>query len=354
MNVDKPPFDNQKVRQAFAMAIDRKKIVDEYYPAGSEVAENFVPPSFNPGFSPNVKWYDYNPDEAKKMLEEAGFDFNQEIPLTYRQVFRVYLPSPNKVAQEIQSQLAEIGVKVKVEEKESGTFIQSAVGGNEPFYLLGWGADYPDPTNFFDAHFGANIKQFGKPFDDIVAAMADGATTSDNAKRQAAYDKVNELLKQYVPMIPVAHGASAQAFKADVEGAHANPFTPNEYWRMKGANPTFVAMQTGEPISLWCADESDGETFNVCDQIFEQLLGFEVGGIKVVPELAESYEANPEATEWTFKLRPNVKFSNGAALDSGDVVASYAAMWDKKNPNHKGNTGEFIYWASYFTDFLNK
>ena len=212
MNVNKKPFDNEKVRQAFAMAIDRARIVTEYYPEGSLVAQNFVPPSFGVGPSKNLPWYDYKPEDAKKMLEEAGFDFSAEIPLTYRQVFRVYLPSPNKVAEEVQAQLKAIGVNVKVEEKESGAFIQSATSGEETLFLLGWGADYPDATNFYDTHFNTTQQSFGKPFDDIVEQIKIGGTLGDPAKRQVAYDKLNELIKQHVPMIPIAHGFSAQAY----------------------------------------------------------------------------------------------------------------------------------------------
>ncbi len=348
MNVNKPPFDNEKVRQAFAMAIDRKKIVEEYYPAGSVVAENWVPDSFVPGFSPSVKWYEHDADAAKKLLTDAGFDFNQEIPLSYREVVRVYLPAPGKVAQEVQAQLAEIGVKIKLEPKESGTFIKSATSGGETMFLLGWGADYPDATNFYDTHFSAGVKTFGKPFDDIIEQLKIGATNSDKDKRQAAYDKLNALVKQHAPMIPVAHGVSAQAYLASVEGLHANPLTPNEYWRMKGPKDTFVYMQSGEPISLDCADESDGETFNACGQIFETLLSFKPGTVEVVPALAESFTANENATEYTFKIRPGVKFSNGADLDAGDVVATFARGMDAANPAHKGDAGDFQYFKDYF------
>lgn len=353
INNTKAPFDNEKVRQAFAMAIDRKKIVDEYYPAGSLVADNFVPPSFKPGYSAGIKWYDYKPEDAKKMLTEANFDFNKEYPLSYREVSRVYLGAPGKVAQEVQAQLKKIGIKIKLDPKESGTFLKSVSAGNESLFLLGWGADYPDATNFYDTHF-SDKKDFGKAWDDIIAQMKTGGTTADNAKRQAAYDKVNELIKQHVPVIPVAHGYSAEAFLANVEGAHANPMVPNEYAIMKGSKDTIVSVQSGEPISLDCADETDGETFNACGQIFEQLVSFKPGTVELKGVLATEWKGNDTATEWTFKLRPNVKFHNGAMLDANDVVATYARQWDAANAYHKGNTGEFSYWSDYFGGFLNK
>jgi peptide/nickel transport system substrate-binding protein len=353
-NVDKAPFTDEKVRQAFAMAVDRQRIVDQYYPEGSTVAASFNPDAFPVGPSPDVKWYDYNKDEAKKLLTEAGFDFNQEIKLSFRNVVRGYLPTPDKVAQELQAQLAEIGVKVKLNEMESATFIDATAAGQEAFYLLGWGADYPDATNFMDYHFANdNNKQFGTLFPDIVAEIKAAAKLSDPAARQAHYDKANELLKQHVPMIPVAHGGSATVFKADVKGAHASPLTNERFSVMDNGKDTLVWMQSGEPAALWCSDETDGETLRACEQVYEALLAYKVGAVEVEPALAESYEGNTDATEWTFKLRPGVTFQDGAKLDANDVVATYSAWWDASSPNHKGRTTTFEYFGAFFGAFLN-
>jgi ABC-type transport system substrate-binding protein len=112
-------------------------------------------------------------------------------------------------------------------------------------------------------------------------------------------------------------------------------------------------MQSGEPASLWCGDETDGETIRFCDQVYEALLGYEIGGANVVPALAEKYEANADATEWTFTLRQGVKFHNGAMLDANDVVATYAAQWDASSPWHIGRTGTFEYFGAFFGAFIN-
>jgi peptide/nickel transport system substrate-binding protein len=349
-----PPFDNEKVRQAFAIAIDRQRIVDQYYPPGSTVAQNFVPDAFNPGFSKDIKWMDYNKDEAKKLLEASGFDFTKEIELSFRNVVRGYLPSPDKVAQEIQGQLAEIGVKVKLKEMESATFIDATSAGKEAFYLLGWGADYPDSTNFYDYHFANdNNKQFGALFPDIVEPIKESAKLSDVTARQKLYDKVNELLKVHVPMIPVAHGGSATVFKASVKGAHASPLTNEVFAVMDNGADQLVWMQNGEPAALWCSDETDGETLRGCEATGEALLAYKVGGVEVEPSLAEKFTTNADATEYVFTLRKGVSFHRGGTLNADDVVATFVSQWDATSPNHKGRTGTFEYYGSFFGSFLN-
>jgi len=350
------PFDNLDVRKGIALAIDRQRIVDQFYPAGSSVANSFVPDFVLPGASPDVKWYDYDPEAAKAALAAAGYDDANplEITLSFRVVDRAYLPSPDKVAQEIQAQLAEVGVKVTLKQMESAAFIDATSAGQEGFYLLGWNADYPDATNFYDYHFGNDAnKQFGNLYPDMVAEIGAAAKLSDSAARQAHYDMINQLLKDYVMMIPVAHGGSGVAYQANVEGAHASPLGNELFSVMSNGTDTFVWMQNGEPASLWCSDETDGETLRACEQVYESLLAFEVGGTVVVPSLAESYTVNADLTEYTFTLRKGVKFHNGAMLDANDVVASFAAQWDAASPNHVGRTGTFEYFGAFFGAFLN-
>jgi ABC-type transport system substrate-binding protein len=349
-----PPFDNPDVRKGIALAIDRQRIVDQFYPKGSSVAQNFVPEPFNPGFSKGISWYDRNLDEAKALLAGAGLPEGSEITLSYRNVVRGYLPTPDKVAVEIQAQLAEVGLKVNIEQMESAAFIDATSAGQKGFYLLGWGADYPDATNFYDYHFAAEANlQFGTLYPDLVEEIRAAGKITDVAQRQVHYDKVNELIKQYIPMVPVAHGGSATAFKAEVTGAHSSPLSNELFAVMNNGKDTMVWMQNGEPAALWCSDETDGETLRACEQVYESLLSYEVGGVAVHPGLAETWESNADLTEWTFKLRSGVTFHNGDKLDAGDVVASFLAQWDASSPNHVGRTTTFEYFSTFFGSFLN-
>jgi ABC-type transport system substrate-binding protein len=354
LNNTKPPLDNDKVRQAIAMGINRQAIVDKFYPRGSTVASHFTPCSI-PGGCEGEPWYDYNPDQAKRLIQESGVPTPIRLRLAYRDVVRSYLPTPGRVAEEIQAQLRQIGIEVTIDQQESGTFLDNASKGNLEMFLLGWNADYPDATNFLDSHFGEGANEsFGKKWPDITGPLKEAASLADIEARKRLYAQANNAIKQHVPMVPVAHGGSATVWRANVEGAHSSPLG-NETFRVVSVpgKDTFVWVQNAEPLSLYCADETDGETLRACEQIFDPLLSYKVGGVEVEPGLAQSYEPNSDLTEWTIKLRPNVKFSDGTPLTARDVVVTYAVQWDAKHPLHTGNKGNFDYWTYLFTQFLN-
>jgi ABC-type transport system substrate-binding protein len=336
------------------MGIDRQAIVDKFYPPGSTVASHFTPCAI-PGGCEGDEWYKYDVAAAKQLLTDAGMGSGFKIKLAYRDVVRGYLPTPGKVAEELQAQLKAIGIDATIDVQESGTFLDNASKGNLEMFLLGWGADYPDATNFLDAHFGTGANDsFGKKFDDITGKLGEAASLSDPTARNKLYADANNLIRQHVPMVPVAHGGSATAYSAAVQGAHSSPLG-NEVFRVLSVpnKENFVWIQNAEPLSLYCADETDGESLRACEQVFDPLLSFKLGGVEVENNLAESFQPNTDLTEWTIKLRSGVKFSDNTPLTAKDVVATYSAQWDAKHALHTGNTGNFDYWTILFTKFLN-
>ena len=350
------PFDNEQVRQAIAMGIDRERIVNTFYPPGSEVASHFTPCDI-PNACVGPDWYEFDAAAAKQMLTDAGFDFSKTYPLSYRAAVRGYLPDPPVIATEIQAQLkTNLGIDVQLDLQDDTTYLDNADEGLlEGLHLLGWGADYPDMTNFLDYHFGAGASaQFGDKFPDITAALAEGAAGTSDAAREPAYATANELVKQHVPMIPVAHGGSGLAYRADVDGAHASPLSNEKFSVMAPGDRTqLVFSQNGEPGGLYCADETDGEALRACEQMIESLYAYETAGTAAEPALAESCTPNTELTQWTCKLRAGVTFHNGATLDANDVVLTYAVQWDAAHELHKGRDGSFTYFSALFGGFLN-
>ena len=351
-----PPFDNEKVRQAIAQGIDRQRIVDTFYPAGSEVADYFTPCAI-PNGCVGDPWYTFDATAAKALLAEAGFPNGFETKLFYRDVVRGYLPQVSLVAQDIQAQLkANLNIDAEIVVMESGAFLDAADSGIlDGLHLLGWGADYPDQTNFLDYHFGAGAsKQFGDKFTDLTDVLKQAAALAGDEARNPLYVQANNLIKQHVPMVPVAHGGSGAAYKAAIENPQASPLTSEVFYvsAIPGQD-TFVWMQNAEPISLYCPDETDGESLRACEQVMESLYTFKVNDTAAIPALAEKCEANTDLTEWTCTLRQGVLFHDGSSLDANDVVMSYIVQWDAANPLHKGNTGAFSYFSALFGAFLN-
>jgi peptide/nickel transport system substrate-binding protein len=355
MNNKFKPFDDPKVRQAVAMAIDRKRIVDTFYPKGSEVADYFTPCAI-PNGCVGDKWYDFDPVAAKALLAEAGYPNGFKTQLTYRDVVRGYLPEPGVVAADIQDQLKKnLNIEADITVMESGAYIEAAQAGKlEGLHLLGWGADYPHITNFLDYHFGKSQQQFGDPYSSIYEPLQKGSAIADPKAAEQYYIAANNAIKAEAPLIPVAHGGSATAYRADVQGAQASPLTNEMFATMvPGDRTTFVWMQNAEPISLYCADETDGESLRACEQVVESLYSFEINGTAVKPSLAESCAPNTDLTEWICNLRHGVKFQDGSDFDANDVVESWVVQWDASNPLHIGNTGAFEYFATLWGAFLN-
>jgi len=347
INNTRAPFDNEKVRQAFAMAIDKQMIVDDFYAPGSVPATQFVPPGVKPGFTDGYTGNTYDPVKAKEMLTAEGFDFNKEYTLSYAERTRPYFPQPTKIAQAVQAQLAEIGIKIKLDMQDWAVYLPASREGKLDLFFLGWSEDFPDATNWYDVFLTGSSDAFGEPFPDIVERIQKAATMSDTVERQKLYDEVNALYDQHVPTVVIAHGTTNLAFLSSVENVVLGPYNEN-FPYMTTADGTVVFSQDGEPVSLMCADETDGSSFRVCNQIFSKLYRFDWGTANPVPDLAEECTGNADATEWTCTLKQDVVFSNGATFDANDVVATFSSGLDYNYPLRKGNTGSYQYFKDLF------
>jgi ABC-type transport system substrate-binding protein len=346
------PFDNVKVRQAFAYVLDQAVLLDLSFPTGTELATQLVPASVYPGRSAELKWYTTNLDQAVTLLEEAGFDFSQDIPIAYQNSPMQTLYSPNSLAIAVRDQLAEVGVKVVLKPLDASAFKVSTSEGREGFFIDWYTVDYLDGSAFFDKPFISEAHKFGLPYENLQTSIAQVRSTASTLQQQAIFDLMNKDIVNQVPLIPLGHSPNLTIFRSTLQNISSNAFYEN-LERIVSDKGTIRFIGPSEPASLWPADEDDYTTFRTTRLLYDTLLAPGFGGEKFQPLLAESWESNTDLTEWTFHLRYNVQFSNGSQFDANDVVASFAAIWDASNPNHKGRTGEFAMFKRLFGNLIN-
>ncbi|MGE8067774.1 ABC transporter substrate-binding protein [Pseudomonas sp. NPDC089569] len=231
---DQPnPMAQLKVRQALDMAVNKQQIIDSVYQGAGQLAVNAMPPT-QWSYDTTIKDAPYNPEKAKELLKEAGVKEGTEINLWAMPVQRPYNPNAKLMAEMLQSDWAKIGIKAKIVTYEWGEYIKRSKGGENGAMLIGWSGDNGDPDNWLNVLFGCDSlegnnfsKWCDKKFDDIVKQAK---RTSDQAKRTELYKQAQHVLKDAVPMTPIAHSTVFQPMRANVQDFKISPFGLNSFY----------------------------------------------------------------------------------------------------------------------------
>ncbi len=227
LNTGMKPFDNPKVREAVARAIDKSKIVT-LLNGRAVPAEGMLPPSL-PGFGPEDKGYPYSPDVARKLLAEAGYPNGFTTPYWTSNSQTVL-----KVAQQIQQDLSQVGIKAELKPVTFPTLL-SAVSrpGNAPMFGGNWSQDYPDPSNFLPTLFHSrqikpshaiNSTFFTDALTDRLLDQADRQPSE--AERFATYRKAQERIIAQAPVVPLYHPKNVDLTQSWVKGYRIHPVWP--------------------------------------------------------------------------------------------------------------------------------
>jgi len=222
-----------KVREAIAHAIDKQAVVKSSLPDGSITATQFMPDLVE-GYNDQIKDPDYNVDEAKKLLAEAG-ESDLVLKFAYPTgVSRPYMPSPEDTFAVIKSQLEKAGIKITpVAAKWSPDYLDMIQGdagtSKHDIHLLGWTGDYNDPDNFVGVFFGGKSSEWGFDNPELFKALADARELPTREQQVPAYKQINADIAEFVPGIPLAHPAPSLAFAKGVQGYVASP-VQDEVW----------------------------------------------------------------------------------------------------------------------------
>ena len=223
-NLDLQPGDDdaQKlaIRQAVAQTIDRQSIVDNVYNGTVKPLYSMIPASLpfhtdafkdKYGEAPDV-------DAAKKILDDAGV--KTPVPLEVWWTPSHYGPSSGDEYAEIKRQLDESGLfEVTLESTEWNQYSEAAFTDKYPTYQLGWFPDYPDPDDYV-GNFLSKTSFLNIHYDnaEVNKLLAEEKASTDDAVRQKAFERIQEISAEEAPNIPIWEGDQVGAVVDGVEG----------------------------------------------------------------------------------------------------------------------------------------
>jgi peptide/nickel transport system substrate-binding protein len=231
MNHAVEPLDQLPVRQAIAHSIDRQEIVDAFYAGQGEVATQFQPPSLF-GHAEDVTTYDYDPDLAAQILEDAGIDTPVRVDFAYpTDVTRPYMPDPQANFEAMVADLEENGL-FEIERKSAPwdpDYLSNYQEGKYGLYLIGWTGDFGDPDNFLGTFFQTETPDWGFDNPEIRDCLDEAEVETDADARTAMYEECNRIIMDFLPGLPYAHTEVGIAFTANVSGFEPSPVTLEQF-----------------------------------------------------------------------------------------------------------------------------
>ncbi len=214
LNSSKPPFDDKRVRQALAWSVNRDEIVQVAF-FGQAVTATEAISEENPYYS-GVNLYADGPDyeRAKALLREAGME-----GLEFTLDGQPQVPTQIKSAQVLQQQLQRAGIKMQIQNYESGEWIKRLLQKEYNATISYWSATL-DPAHFYYPGLlstsGWNISGYGTP--EMDQALNAFAAEPDFERRKEAYKAVVTLMQEDVPIIPIDNQLQQYWVRANVYG----------------------------------------------------------------------------------------------------------------------------------------
>ncbi len=214
-NHTKPLWQDNCVRQAFAHAINKKAITDAVYSDLGQAAKNTIPPTMW-GYNDDIQDYPYDPELAKRLLNEAKF-FNKlkeagqsRITLWTMSIARPYNPNPLKAAQMIHDDLKNIGIDLQVVSIEWTTYLkkQRTQAPDMDLFQIGWSSDNGDPDNFLgvlvDGLANSNVRTQWKneEYHNIIVQARQAVSKEERVK---LYRRAQEIIHEEMPLMNMAH-----------------------------------------------------------------------------------------------------------------------------------------------------
>ncbi|MDC9605142.1 ABC transporter substrate-binding protein [Xenorhabdus griffiniae] len=220
-NTQKPPFDDIRIRQALALALDRNIITDKVLGNGQKPAYDVVSPGAGGIYLKQPEYASWTQEQriakAKTLLNEAGF--NEKNPLKFTLLYNTSDGHKKIAIAATSAWKKNLGVEVILQNQETKTQNDSMTQGNFELTRYAWNADYNSPTSFLDIFTSGNtnnhMRYQNKEFDRL-------ALKADETNDPADYQQAIDILNQEIPAIPVYYYVRVKLVKPYVGGFHVD------------------------------------------------------------------------------------------------------------------------------------
>jgi oligopeptide transport system substrate-binding protein len=204
-DTSRPPFDDVRVRRAFAMAVDRERLADEVLEGLTDpTTGGFVPPAI-PGHSPGIG-LPYDPAQARQLLAQAGYPGGQG--LITDEI--VWIDAGRTIPNNVKSQLMDnLNVEVTVEITDWESVLDTSQSRN--VFFGGWSADYPDADSFLRVGVRNLLPRWRN--DQYDQLLAEAQRTLNQGDRIRLYQAADKILIEEAVVIPTVYPELAYLVK---------------------------------------------------------------------------------------------------------------------------------------------
>ncbi|WP_435344526.1 ABC transporter substrate-binding protein [Haloarchaeobius sp. HRN-SO-5] len=251
-------FRNKQVRKAISLAINTEAIVNDIYQGFASQADQPLPPDVM-GHNDDLEPYPHDKEQAQTLLEEAGVS-NLEFELAHFSNPRGYNPSPVQTANQVKSDLEEIGMTVNLNQFSTfSSYLDYTDQGNHDACFLGWYTDNADPDNFmyvlldpkvsldavpqgqdwvsFDTENYSTLNVSAWANTEYMQKVRDAQSTYDESTRQTLYEEASAIANDEAPWVFIDYAQTLRAVNEAV--------VPDSYTVSSVGGPFLEQVQLG-------------------------------------------------------------------------------------------------------------
>jgi len=226
-NVERPPFDDRRIRQAIAHAVDPRVAVNGLLEGCVSAPRGILPPAM-PGFNERVRPLAFDPALSRQLLASAGYPGGRGLP---RIAYYYNTTELNqRIAELLQAELREIGVRLELRRLDWAAHIKLVDDGTAGFFRQGWIADYPDPENFLTVLFhsrnigpAGNTSRYRNPAVDRLLDEADAMPAGP--ARFERYREAEQVILDDAVWVSLYHYSSRALIRRYVRGLERSPLS---------------------------------------------------------------------------------------------------------------------------------